>query len=256
MVYDECKDIEGRIYDPDPKVAIQDKNRYKAIRRYYAVCRERRRKASMTTLWIEKYEPQTFEEMVLKPATRAKLQAVMRDCPHVILYGLPGSGKTTFAKVFLKKMKHIYFSGKKGIAIIREEVEPFAKGDLVNVFFPDPEEPALQYVIINEADWLSDDAQAELRMIMEDYQGKTRFAFITNNIDKLQDQIRSRCIEVEFEKANVKDVVEFVRRILAAEGVSENHVANRVNQIWQGCPGDIRRVLNAIKNMVADGRIQ
>lgn len=210
----------------------------------------------MTTLWIDKYEPKTFEEMILNPETKTGLQAVMRDCPHVILYGLPGCGKTTFAKVFLKKTNHIYISGKKGVAVIREKVEPFAKGDLVNVFFPDPDEPAVRYIIINEAGSLNDDCQEELRMIMEDYQGKTRFAFITNDIEKLQDQIRSRCREIAFEKPQPRDVVGFVRRILLAEGISEDNVGNRVNQIWQNYPGDIRRVLNRIQSMVVDGRIQ
>jgi DNA polymerase III delta prime subunit len=195
--------------------------------------------------------------MILRPATRAKLQAVMRDCPHVILYGLPGCGKSTFANVFLRKIDNIYISGKSGIDVIRDKVKSFAQVGNVSTFFEsDSPQPSIKYCIINEADWLSDDSQAELRMIIEDYSRITRFAFITNEIDKLHDQIRSRCIEVEFEKAEPQAVVEFVRRILAAEGISDDHVANRVNQIWQGCPGDIRRVLNGIQSMVVDGRIQ
>ena len=155
----------------------------------------------MSTLWEDKYEPKTLDEMILHWKTRANLLTVMRDCPHVILYGQPGTGKTTFTKIFFQTMNYLRISGKKGIAIIRAEVEPFAKGDYLGAFFHIHGETPIRYIIINEADWLNEDCQAELRTIVEDYQTKARFAFITNEVDKLTDQIRSRCREIEFEKA-------------------------------------------------------
>jgi DNA polymerase III delta prime subunit len=209
----------------------------------------------MTTLWIDKYEPKTLDEMVLNRRTRSKLVKVMRDCPHVILYGGVGIGKTTFTKIFFKKFRHVYISGKKGVAVIRDEVKAFAVGDYLGTFFADPEDMDIRYVIINEADWLSDDSQAELRMIIEDNQQKTRFAFITNEKDKLQDQIRSRCREVEFEKADHREVVEFIKRILHGEGVTDNHVGNLVNQVWQHHPGDIRRIIEFAQSQVVDGKL-
>lgn len=209
-----------------------------------------------TTQWIDKHEPATLEDMVLNTKTRAKLVNVMRDCPHVILFGAPGMGKTTFCNVFFKKTNHIYISGKSGVAVIREKVKQFAMvGNLDTFFSSDSPQPSIKYVIINEADWLSDDSQAELRTIVEEFQKITRFAFITNEVDKLQEQIRSRCVEVEFEKAQPKDVVEFVRRILVAEGVSDEHLGNRVNLAWQHYPGDIRRVVNWIQSLVVDGKL-
>jgi DNA polymerase III delta prime subunit len=211
----------------------------------------------MTTLWTKKYEPKTLDEMILHPRTRAKLQNVMRDCPSVILYGPPGTGKTTFCNVFLKKMDHIYISGKSKIDAIRGIVKSFAQSASLSSFFEsNSPQPLIKYAIINEADGLSDDSQVELRMIVEKHEKITRFAFITNEVDKLETQIRSRCAEVKFEIAAQRDVIEFVRRILIAEGVSDNHLAGQVNRIWQDHKGDIRKVIKEIQFSVVDGKIQ
>jgi DNA polymerase III delta prime subunit len=207
----------------------------------------------MTTPWNIKYAPRTFDGMVLHPRTRSKLKSVMRDCPHVILCGDPGMGKTTFTNIFLKKLEHVYISGKSGTEVVRDKVKSFVAIGNESTFCESDSPPAsVKYCIINEADWLSNDSQAELRMVMEDFEHATRFAFITNEVAKLQAEINSRCVEVEFEKADINDVMEFVRKILLAENVSDNHLENRVSRIWQHHQGDIRKVVKEIQASVVE----
>ena len=123
------------------------------------------------TLWIEKYRSQTLEQYIGNDAVKDRISGCIEtnDIPHFIFAGTAGTGKTTLAKLIVSNIKcdYIYLnaSDENGIDMIREKVKGFASSATFN---------PLKVVILDEADFLTQPAQAALRNIIEEYSINTR----------------------------------------------------------------------------------
>ena len=142
------------------------------------------------TLWIEKYRSQTLEQYIGNDAVKTRITDCIakNDIPHFIFAGSAGTGKTTLAKLIVKNIQcdylYINASDENGIDTIRDKVKGFAS---TASFQP------LKVVILDEADFLTQPAQAALRNIIEEYAINTRFILTCNYIERLIEPLQSRC---------------------------------------------------------------
>ena len=141
------------------------------------------------TLWIEKYRSQTLEQYIGNDTVKARIADCIasNDIPHFIFAGTAGTGKTTLAKLIVNNIKcdYVYLnaSDENGIDMIREKVKGFASSATFN---------PLKVVILDEADFLTQPAQAALRNIIEEYSINTRFILTCNYIERLIEPLTSR----------------------------------------------------------------
>lgn len=142
------------------------------------------------SLWVEKYRPDVLENYVgnehLKNIVKRYLEE--NDIQNLIFYGPAGTGKTTLAKLLVKNLncEHLYInaSDERGIETIRDKVSGFAS---TMSFKP------LKVVILDEADFLTIQAQASLRNVIETFSKSTRFILTCNYVERIIDPLQSRC---------------------------------------------------------------
>ena len=199
------------------------------------------------TLWVEKYRPDTLTGYLGNEAFVDSLKQWIgkNDFPNLLLYGPAGTGKTTAAKLVVKNINCDYLylncSDENGIDTIRDKVKQFASGA---TFKP------LKVVILDEADFLTINAQAALRNIIESFSLTTRFIFTCNYVERIIDALQSRLTSFHLTVADIKIVAKHLINILDAESI-EYDKHDVVNIIKKTYP-DIRRALNLLQGSSID----
>ena len=200
------------------------------------------------TLWVEKYRPDTLTGYLGNDDFISSLETWIskNDFPNLLLYGPPGTGKTTAAKLVVKNINcdHIYLncSDENGIDTIRDKVKQFASGA---TFKP------LKVVILDEADFLTINAQAALRNVIESFSLTTRFIFTCNFIERIIDPLQSRLTVFALNTPEAKTIAKRLKEILDIEQV-EYDIKDVVEIVKKTYP-DIRRALNLIQGCSING---
>ena len=157
-----------------------------------------------------------------------------------MFYGPAGTGKTTLAKLIVNKLDcdHIYInaSDERGIETIRDKVSSFAS---VASFKP------LKVVILDEADFLTIQAQASLRNIIETFSRKARFILTCNYVERIIDPLQSRCQTIKVVPPTKKEVAVHLASICDKESISyePKAIGKIVNKFYP----DLRKMLNTIQ---------
>jgi replication factor C small subunit len=163
-----------------------------------------------------------------------------QDIPHILLYGPAGTGKTTAAKLIVTNLDcdsiYINCSDENGIDTIREKVKSFASAATFR---------ELKVVIMDEADFLTINAQAALRNVIETYSKTTRFIFTCNYIERVIDPIQSRTSVFEILPPSKSEVAKRCATILDAEGC--NRATDDIVEIVNKTYPDIRKTLNLLQ---------
>jgi len=203
------------------------------------------------TLWIEKYRSQTLEQYIGNDAIKARIADCIanNDIPHLIFAGSAGTGKTTLAKLIVKNIQcdylYINASDENGIDTIRDKVKGFAS---TASFQP------IKVVILDEADFLTQPAQAALRNLIEEYSAYTRFILTCNYVERLIEPLQSRC-ELHMLKPPTKGAVakHICTNILDVEGVTYDvqDVVKVINEFYP----DIRSVIKVLQSNVRDSKL-
>jgi DNA polymerase III delta prime subunit len=201
------------------------------------------------TIWNEKYRPQTLDTYVGNDTVKATFQQYIdtNDVPHLLLYGDAGSGKTTLAKIVantIAKDNYIYInaSDENSVDTVRDKIKQFAS----SIGFG-----GLKLIILDECDYMTPNAQAALRNVIETFSKTTRFILTCNYVDKIIDPIQSRCQIFNIVPPSKKEVASHLVKILDGENVKyeKDSLVTIINQSYP----DIRRVINTTQRCVIGG---
>ena len=203
------------------------------------------------SLWVEKYRPDTLEgyvgnEHILE---KVKIYIENEDVPHLLLYGVAGTGKTTLAKIITNQIDcdvmYINASDENSVDAVRDKIRGFASSMGFRKW---------KVVILDESDYLTPNAQAALRNLMETFSKSTRFILTCNYVEKAIDPIQSRCQTFAITPPSKKEVAKRLHQILTEESVDFNNEDLAV--LVNGGYPDIRRVLNAAQRQVVNGKLK
>lgn len=202
--------------------------------------------------WIEKYRPQTLDDLASHSDIKSTLEKFMKDSslPHLLFYGPPGTGKTSTILACAKKLYEpqqfgqmvleLNASDDRGIDIVRGQILNFASSRGI---YPS----RFKLVILDEADQMTNDAQNALRRIIEKYTENTRFCLITNYLNKITPAIQSRCTRFRFGPLKAEQVNPRVNFIIEREGLRVTNGSREA--ILNLCQGDMRRIVNLLQSV-------
>ena len=194
------------------------------------------------SLLVEKYRPIKLEDYVGNKSLKDSIakQLEQNDIQNYLFYGPAGTGKTTLAKLITKNLDcdalYINASDERGIETIRNKVVDFAS---VASFKP------IKVVILDEADFLTIQAQASLRNIIETFSRTTRFILTCNYIERVIDPLQSRCTTFKVVPPTRKQVAVHLAGICDSESISYEPTA--IGKIVNKYYPDLRKMLNTIQ---------
>ena len=202
------------------------------------------------TLWVEKHRSQNLNSYVGNEQIKNTIAKYLEqnDIQNFIFYGTAGTGKTTLAKLIVNNLDcdylYINASDERGIDTIRDKVQGFSS---VASFKP------LKVVILDEADFLTIQAQASLRNIIETFARTTRFILTCNYIERIIDPLQSRCQVLKIVPPSKQEVAYHIMNVLKQEEVdcSADDLKLVINQFYP----DIRKMLNTLQMSVVGDEI-
>lgn len=201
-------------------------------------------------IWVEKYRPDTLDNYIGNEQLKAKLGRFIStgDVPHILLSGPAGTGKTTAAKIIANNVDadilYINASDENNVDTVRNKIKNFAS----TIGFR-----SLKIIILDEADYLTPNAQAALRNLMEVFSRTTRFILTCNYVERLIDPLVSRTQQFHIVPPSKAEVAKHIAIILNTENIKYNLKDLKV--LIDAYYPDIRKILNECQSNVVDGEM-
>ena len=201
-------------------------------------------------LWVEKYRPQTLDTYIGNNVIKNKITDYLKQgsIQNLLFYGIAGTGKTTLAKLIAKNLNcdllYINASDERGIDTIREKIIPFAS----SMSFND-----VKIVILDEADYITPQAQATLRNTMESFSDTTRFILTCNYLERIISPLQSRCQTFEITPPSKDEVYKKLEFILDEEGMLDYVIPIEIINTYYP---DIRKIINTTQGSIVDGQVK
>jgi replication factor C subunit 3/5 len=202
--------------------------------------------------WVEKYRPTHFDNIVLDPINRTLFEKIIEknQFPNLLFYGPPGTGKTTtvinliqqyqktYSKINKGNIIHLNASDERGIDIIRNQIHSFVKS--MNLF-----EVGFKFVILDEVDYMTKNAQQALKYLLQTTTTDVRFCLICNYISKIDEPLKNEFICVRFNQLPQNDIIQFMRTIVNKENIHIDQDA--IYTIQSMYKSDIRSMINFLQ---------
>ena len=202
--------------------------------------------------WTEKYRPTNFEQIVLSDINKQILNNIvnLKIFPNLMFYGPPGTGKTTTIINLIKKYQethdevgkdfiiHLNASDDRGIDIIRNQISQFVNSKTLF-------KSGLKFVILDEVDYMTKNAQKALCYLLQNYQKNVRFCLICNYISKIDTSLQGEFIHLRFNKLPEKNIISYLKNICSNENIKISN--SQIQQIYQMYTYDIRSMINYIQ---------
>jgi DNA polymerase III delta prime subunit len=208
----------------------------------------------MKELWVAKYRPKTIEEYVWKdPGQKRQVKSWIEDgsFPHLLLSGSSGIGKTTLAKVLINELGiedfdilEINASRENNTDTVREKITNFVSMIPFGNF---------KVVLLDEADYLTPNAQAILRGVMEEYQKTARFILTCNYPNRIIPAIHSRCQGFHFERIDPTEYTARVATILVEENIEFD--LETLDLYVKVAYPDLRKCINLLQQNCQENRL-
>ena len=204
-------------------------------------------------VWVEKYRPKIIEEIVLDPLNKQILKNIIDKSyfPNLLFYGPPGTGKTTTIinlinayqeKVGIKNKDliiHLNASDERGIDIIRNQINFFVNSKpLFN--------NGMKFVILDEVDYMTKNAQQALRYLLQNYTSNVRFCLICNYISKIDEGLQNEFIRLRFNQLPKEEIITFLNNISISEQL--NLSPKTLSCIQKLYKSDIRSMINFMQS--------
>jgi replication factor C small subunit len=205
-------------------------------------------------LWVEKYRPKTIDGYVFRDEIqRRQVQSWIKEqsIPHLLLSGSPGIGKTTLAKVLLNEIGISDFDVLE-INASRNNGVDFLRDTIINFVSMIPFGP-YKVVLLDEGDFLTPNAQAILRGVMEEYHETARFIITCNYPHKIIPAIHSRCQTFHVDKTDPVEYTARVATILVEESVEFD--LDTLDTYVKACYPDLRKCINMIQQNSMNGQL-
>ncbi|RLF58435.1 MAG: replication factor C small subunit [Thermoplasmata archaeon] len=203
----------------------------------------------MDTIWVEKYRPRKLKDVAGQKYIIERLSAYVKvsNVPHMIFAGPPGTGKTTsvlalsrelYGESWSQNFNELNASDERGIGIIRGKIKNFARTAPMG-------NSAFKIIFLDEADSLTNDAQAALRRTIEKYTHICRFILSVNYSSKIIEPIQSRCTMFRFSPLNSDDIKNYIRKIAQKENLEITK--DGLETLIFVSQGDLRKAINVLQ---------
>jgi replication factor C subunit 3/5 len=206
--------------------------------------------------FVERFRPKSLNDVMSHTETITTLNKFIKihNIPHLLFYGPPGTGKTSTIEAFVNELygdnyvdymtMKINASEERGIEIVRNKIKNFVSTSPIK-YNKDPKYPKYKFIILDEADAMTFDAQNMLKQVIEVFTYNARFCLICNCNKKIIPAIQSRCAVFNFpplDYESVKKKISFISKnfdfIVTDDGIET---------IWKLSNGDMRKVMHMLQ---------
>jgi replication factor C subunit 3/5 len=203
------------------------------------------------TPWVEKYRPNTFDDIVLDPLNKKILENIIKNdhFPNLLFYGPPGTGKTTSIINLIKSFQdkcnkknltiHLNASDERGIDIIRNQINTFVNSKSL---FND----GMKFVILDEVDYMTKNAQIALRYLLQTYKSNVRFCLICNYISRIDEALQNEFVRLRFNQLPENEIRTFLNIINEKEQLQ--YSTDTISLVQKLFNSDIRSMINYMQS--------
>ena len=203
--------------------------------------------------WVEKYRPTEFDKIVLEPLNKKIMENILlkNHFPNLLLYGPPGTGKTTtiinlvnaYQEKYNQKNKglmiHLNASDERGIDIIRNQINSFVNSS--GLF-----SKGAKFVILDEVDYMTKNAQQALKYLLQSYNSNVRFCLICNYISRIDESLQNEFMRLRFNQLPEREIVGFLSVINENENIKLTETT--IKSIQKLYKSDIRSMINYMQS--------